>query len=212
MSAAPATVAAPEGSGEALAVAPLTRVEAQWFTWICAALFPEPPRGPYPVAITSLEPARFYARLCAEARFDHHLTLRAALWVVALIAPVVVLGRLRTLGGLTVEEREGVLLGMIRSRHYLLRQLAFLMKAQAGQVYCAHDVVRRRLTTSRSRPRAPSGDGLVALRTIASPARSPRAPTTSSDPSTDLSSGPSSDPSLDASTEHPQHEHDEHAA
>jgi hypothetical protein len=200
MSAAPATAAAPEAPGEALAVAPLTRVEAQWFTWICAALFPEPPRGPYPLAITSLEPARFYARLCAEARFDHHLTLRAALWVVALVAPVVVLGRLRTLGGLTVEEREAVLLGMIRSRHYLLRQLAFLMKAQAGQVYCSHEVVRRRLTTSRSRPRAASGD-LVTLR-----ASAPRSP------ATEPSAGSSASPSASPSTEHPHHARDEHAA
>lgn len=209
---APATTTPPEGSREPLAAAPLTRLEAQWFTWICAALFPEPPRGPYPVGITSLQPARFYARLCAEARFDHHLTLRAALWVVALVVPVVVLGRLRTFGGLTVEEREAALLGMIQSRHYLLRQLAFLMKAQAGQVYCAHEVVRRRLTTSRSRSRPASGDGLVPLRTLASHARSSRAPAISTDPPSGASTDPSTDASHDPSTEHPHHARDEHAA
>ena len=187
----------PGGSREPAAAPPLTRFEAQWFAWICAALFPEPPRGPYPVAITSLEPARFYARLCAEARFDHHLTLRAALWVVALVAPVVVLGRLRTFGGLTVEEREAVLLGMVRSPHYLLWQLAFLMKAQAGQVYCSHEGVRRRLTESHHRPRAASVEGLVTLRRSAeatSIATSIATSTTSTD-----------------SAEHP-HDRDEHAA
>lgn len=148
---------------EALLAVPLTRVEARWFSWICAAIFPEPPRGPYAVAVTTLEPGRFYARLCAEARFDHHLALRGALWIVALVAPVVVLGRLRTFGGLTVEEREAVLLGMVQSRHYLFRQLVFLMKAQAGQVYCAHPELRRRMTESRPRPRA-DREGLVTLR------------------------------------------------
>ncbi len=143
--------------------APLFAFEAQWFTWICAAIFPEPPRGPFPLAITSLEPARLYARICAQARLDHHLTLRGALWIVALVAPLVVLGRLRTFGGLTVQEREGVLSGMTESPHYLLRQLAFLMKAQAGQVYCAHEIVRRRLTETSPRPR--EAEPLVSLRT-----------------------------------------------
>ena len=203
--------AAPAASREPVAVAPLTRFEARWFTWICAALFPEPPRGPFFVAITTLEPARFYARICGEARLDHHLTLRAALWIVALVAPVVVLGRPRTFDGLTMEEREAVLLGMIQSRHYLLRQLAFLMKAQAGQVYCAHEVVRRRLTTSRSRPPAAGNDGLVALRASASPALAPRVPAPSSTPTAmPAELVPSSVPS-DPAKEQP-HERDEHAA
>ena len=148
-------------SRDADAVAPLFSFEARWVDLMCTAIVPEPPRGTVPLAITSLHPSRFYARLCREARWDHSLTLRAALWVTALLAPLVVLGRLRTLGGLRVEQREDVLSGMHASPHYLFRQLVFLLKAQAAQVFASHDVVRA-LVTGQARRSATGAAGVAA--------------------------------------------------
>lgn len=139
---------------------PLFGFEARWVDLIFAAIFPEPPRGVLPLAITSLEPARFYGRLCQAARWDHALTLRAALWVTAVLAPLVVLGRFRTLGGLDVEAREDVLSGMHASRHYLFRQLVFLLKAQAAQVFASQPAVRAVVTGEAPLKR----DELVTLR------------------------------------------------
>jgi len=123
--------------------------EARWVALIFAAIFPEPPRGEVPVAITEHSPAAFYARLCRSARWDHRFILRAALWVTALVAPLVVLGRLRTLGGLSVEAREDVLAGMHGSGIYLFRQLVFLLKAQSAQVFAARPEVRAIVTGRR---------------------------------------------------------------
>ena len=149
------------GRGEPVSLlSPLSSIEARWVDLIFAAIFPEPPRGPFPLAITSLEPARFYARLCRGARWDHALTLRAALFVTAVLAPLVVLGRFRTLGGLDVETRERVLEGMHSSRHYLFRQLVFLLKSQAAQVFAARPVIRAIVTGDASAKR----EELVSLR------------------------------------------------
>jgi hypothetical protein len=147
------------GRGESI-VSPLFAVEARWVDLIFAAIFPEPPRGPFPLAITSLEPAKFYARLCRDARWDHALTLRAALFVTAVLAPLMVLGRFRTLGGLDVETRERVLEGMHTSGHYLFRQLVFLLKSQAAQVFAARPVIRAMVTGDASAKR----EELVPLR------------------------------------------------
>lgn len=146
----------------------LSTTEVRWIDAIFTAIFPEPPRSPIPVSMSSLRPAEFYARLCREARWDHALTLRAAVLATAVFAPLLVLGRLATVTMLDETAREALLVGMAKSRHYLLRQLAFLLKAQAGQVYCAHETVRRRLTETRPASLETSGSGshdLVSLRT-----------------------------------------------
>jgi hypothetical protein len=118
----------------------------------------EPPRGDADVAVTSLAPAAFYAGLCRTSCFDHALTLRAALWVVAVVAPVVVLRRLPSFGALSVEDREALLVGMASSPIYLFRQIVFLLKAQAAQLYAAHPAVARRVTSP------PPREALVPLR------------------------------------------------
>ncbi len=127
---------------------PLFAFEARWITQIFAALFPEPPRGPFPVAITLLDPARYYARLVRQASsLENRLTLRAAVWVTALVAPLVVLRTLRTFGGLSSLRREALLEAMCSSNIYLFRQLAFLLKAQAGQLFCSEPSVRRMIAS-----------------------------------------------------------------
>lgn len=131
----------------------LTSFEARWVAQVFAAIFPEPPRSELPVAVTSLAPASFYARLCRSARWDHRIALRAAIWITALVAPLLVLGRVRTFDGLSVEAREDVLEGMHGSRHYLLRQLVFLLKAQAAQIFASRPEIRAVVTGA---PRAPS--------------------------------------------------------
>lgn len=141
----------------------LSSLEVRWIEAIFTAIFPDPPRSPIPVSMVSLRPADFYARICREARWDHALTLRAAVWATAVFAPLLVLGRLATVLRLDVSARENLLVGMAKSRHYLLRQLSFLLKAQAGQVYCAHEVVRARLTETRPSPSDTESD-LLTLR------------------------------------------------
>ncbi|MBL9109832.1 MAG: hypothetical protein JNM74_11195 [Myxococcales bacterium] len=138
--------------------APLSSLEAGWVPLVFAAIFPEPPRGDGEVAITSLGPASFYARLCRTSRFDHALTLRAALWIVAVVAPVVVLRRFPAFGSLSVADREALLVGMASSPIYLFRQIVFLLKAQAAQLYAAHPAVAKRVTSP------PARDALVPLR------------------------------------------------
>ena len=69
------------------------------------------------------------------------LGLRAAVWLLAL-APIVVLFRPRTLASLDVKTRERVVLTLLSSPMYLVRQLALLLKAFGALMFVAAPGVR----------------------------------------------------------------------
>ena len=56
VSASAATPRDLSASAEADPAGPLFSFEARWVDLICTAIFPEPPRGAVPLAITSLHP------------------------------------------------------------------------------------------------------------------------------------------------------------
>ncbi len=69
------------------------------------------------------------------------LGLRAAVWLLAL-APMFVLFRFRTLPSLDAETRERVVLALLSSRSYAIRQLALLLKAFGALMFVAAPGVR----------------------------------------------------------------------
>ena len=58
------------------------------------------------------------------------LGFRLAVWIVTL-CPVLMMGRLRTFGGLNLSERDRLLSRLDRSRWFLIRQLLFVIKFMA---------------------------------------------------------------------------------
>jgi hypothetical protein len=71
---------------------------------------------------------------------------KLALAFVALLAPLLVLGRLRTFSGLASDERLRLLGALRASRIYLVRELPVLLKSVVALAYCALPEVRRRLS------------------------------------------------------------------
>jgi hypothetical protein len=74
-------------------------------------------------------------QVLAAAPFGFLMGVRVALWCVVL-APLVVLGTLRTFGRLDAGERRQVLEAFRTSRRYLVRELLVLLKSLACLAWC----------------------------------------------------------------------------
>jgi len=70
--------------------------------------------------------------------------LRVSLWTVYLL-PLFVLGRFKTLSGLTEQEREEYLEKIYKHRIYLVRQSLILVKSVVCLSYCGDDRVQESL-------------------------------------------------------------------
>ena len=91
--------------------------------------------------------------------FQAAFGFRAAVWLVAL-APLFVLGRLRTIVGLLPADRERLVEKLLANRAYFIRSLVLILKTMGALLYAGDAAVRARmLVPSRPQP------ALVALRT-----------------------------------------------
>ena len=136
----------------------LSRLEMGWAAASMGAIFPGSADAGL-ADIQAMDLRGYLVQLMRVVPFQAALGVRVAVWVVAL-APLFVLGRLRTIAGLTPPDREKVVATLVRSRAYALRSLVLILKTMGALFYAGDDAVRARmLTPSRPRP------GLVALRT-----------------------------------------------
>ena len=89
----------------------LSRLELRWASAALEAIFPVPAPSSdngIRIGIADLDVEGFLVGTFARAPFEPALGLRGAIWIVAL-APLFVLGRLSTIVGLSLAEREDVL-------------------------------------------------------------------------------------------------------
>ena len=77
------------------------------------------------------------------------LGLRASVWLIAL-APLFVVFRLRTIVGLDDGAREKVVLALLSSRFYFVRQLTLLLKAFGALIFVAAPGVRKSIVGRES--------------------------------------------------------------
>ncbi len=113
---------------------------------LVAAVLPSPGSGIPAAADLDLGP--FYREVAARFPPLARLGLRAA--VIALtLGPLVFLGRLTTFARLAPDERERMLARVATSRHYLVRQLAQLVKTVACLGYLRVPSVRSALGLDR---------------------------------------------------------------
>lgn len=87
---------------------------------------------------------RFIDDFAAHAPLLALAGLRAGLWMV-MLAPLLVLGRWRLFPGLTVVERVLLLDRLRRSKHYLVREAALLLKTVACLGFCGLAAVQQPL-------------------------------------------------------------------
>jgi hypothetical protein len=86
------------------------------------------------------------------------LGLRVAVWIVAL-APLLTIGKLSTIAGLATGDRERVVVALLGSNLYLVRQLTTLLKAFGALFFLTFPGVRKAIV------REPERAQLVALST-----------------------------------------------
>jgi hypothetical protein len=139
----------------------LAKFEHAWARVLLDTIFPGPERGELPVGVASLDIAGFLDDTMANVPFESALGLRFTLWMTAL-APIVILKRLVTLGGLPVEERERVLERVMKSPIYPVRQTVLMFKAIGAMLYFSHRPVRDLIFSGGPQP-APA-TSLVTLR------------------------------------------------
>jgi len=136
----------------------LSRMELSWAEASMGAIFPGSSESGL-AGIQAMDLRGFLAQVMRVVPFQAALGLRLAVWLVAL-APLFVLGRLRTIARLSLEDREKVVARLVASRAYAIRSLVLILKTMGALLYAGDDAVRARmLVPSRPQP------ALVTLRT-----------------------------------------------
>ena len=136
----------------------LARFEDRWADAAMGAIFPGSSEAGLS-DIRGMDVSGFLREVMRCVPFQAAFGLRAAVWLVAL-APLFVLGRLATIAGLAVPERERVIQVLATSRSYVVRSLVMILKTMGALLYAGDGAVRARM----AKPSAPA-QGLVALRT-----------------------------------------------
>jgi len=109
----------------------LSRTERQWAFAALGAIYPSRANARLSVGVCDLELGEYLRDLFATIPLMAALGLRAAIWLVAL-APPFVLGRIVTVIGLRPEERQQLIVRLVSSSSYGVRQLVLALKAIGG--------------------------------------------------------------------------------
>ena len=118
----------------------MTNLERNWARAALATMFPSGAHPNVPGA-DKVDGGASLEDVCRTVPPRVALGLRAAVWLVAL-APLFVVFRLRTLPGLESDVRERVVLALLSSRLYVVRQLTLLLKAFGALIFVAAPGVR----------------------------------------------------------------------
>ncbi|HEX8952595.1 MAG TPA: hypothetical protein VF945_12155 [Polyangia bacterium] len=102
----------------------LTAFERRWAATIGRALVPS---GALGGALDAIDVGARYAHECAISPWYAALAFRASLWLTWL-APLWMLGRARSFGGVDDETRVVVLERLLKHRRYMLRMAALFLK------------------------------------------------------------------------------------
>jgi len=121
--------------------------ELAWARAAFDAVFPESATMPHGIA--RLEPERDFADLVATCPLEQAIGLRLSIWLLAL-APLVVLRRARTIAGIAPAERQQVLVLLLASSIYAVRQLTMAFKAMAAMLYARSPAVRAAMLEPRA--------------------------------------------------------------
>lgn len=135
----------------------LTRFETAWAEAEMQAIFP----GSTDEGLTdivAMDVRGFVTQTMRYMPFQAALGFRLAVWIVAL-APLLLLGRLATIAGLSLPDREKVVARLLANKSYAIRSLVMILKTIGALLYAGHDAVRARMMTP-----APDSSSLVTLR------------------------------------------------
>lgn len=126
----------------------LTKLERSWARTALATMFPSGAHPRMPGA-DAIDGGALLDDVCRAVPARVALGLRASVWLIAL-APLFVLFRLRTIVGLDDGAREKVVLALLSSRFYFVRQLTLLLKAFGALIFVAAPGVRKSIVGRES--------------------------------------------------------------
>jgi hypothetical protein len=121
----------------------LTGMEMGWAEAALVGVFPGSAASGF-ASIGSMDVRGFLAGALQRIPLRAALGIRLAIWIVAL-APVVVLGRLRTIARLAQADRERVLARLVASDSYAIRSLVLMLKTFGALLYAGNDAIRQRI-------------------------------------------------------------------
>jgi hypothetical protein len=122
----------------------LAGFERRWLLAVFAAILPSGAHDRLSLGAADLPLSGFVDDLFRAAPLETRLGVRAALWVVMLIGPLV-LGRLGLFTGLSPDEQAEALARLGRSDLYALREIPSLLKMMACLAYGAFPGVRAQI-------------------------------------------------------------------
>jgi hypothetical protein len=146
----------------------LFRFERVWARAALETIYPTAASRELPLGISVFDVDSFFDDLLVRLPLLTALGLRAAIWLVAL-APLFVLHRLSTIARLGATDRRVLILRLLGSQRYAVRQLVYALKATGGLLYGSSATVRGRVLHPPALP-ARSG-GKVRLPVLASEVR-----------------------------------------
>jgi hypothetical protein len=128
----------------------LFRFERVWARAALDAIYPSAASKDLPVGISAFDVDSFFDDLFLRLPLVTALGLRAAIWMVAL-APLFVLHRLSTIARLGSGDRNLLILRLLGSQRYAVRQLVMALKATGGIFYGGAPQIRERVLHPQGR-------------------------------------------------------------
>jgi len=128
----------------------LTGIEKRWLRSALAALIPAGANRRFPLGALETGALKLGEDMLAQSPLLAALGVRAAIWV-AYLFPLFVVGKLKTLSGLSPDEQDRYLNRLYDHPLYLIRQTILLLKSVACLSYLADDRVREALGMMRPR-------------------------------------------------------------
>lgn len=150
---------------------PLSQWELTCIRAAFSGLFPRDAHSDLPLCADDVEVGPALQSLLAVAPARAVWGVRAAI-VLCALAPIFLLGRLRTLGGVDAEARTLVMERLLASSFYPVRQLAMLVKMMGSFIFARAPQVREAMLRTRAIPvPAESGARLIGVSSLVRPAR-----------------------------------------
>jgi hypothetical protein len=119
----------------------LSRTERRWARAAFGAIYPSHSCEAIEVGICDLDVEAFLGDLLRRIPLMAVLGLRVGIWIVAL-APILVLKRFVTILGLTPGEQQALVIALLSSSSYAIRQLVVALKATGGLLFGGDFAVR----------------------------------------------------------------------
>jgi hypothetical protein len=128
----------------------ISGMEKRWLRSALAALIPARANARFPLGALDTAAVKLSEEMLAQSPFLAAMGVRAAIWV-AYLFPLFIVGKLKTLSGLSPDEQDRYLNRLYDHPLYLIRQTILLLKSVACLSYLADDRVREALGMMRPR-------------------------------------------------------------